>query len=202
MEYNTQRPHLKISDYGRNVYKLIEYARTVEERDKRTQVAEAIVEIMSQLDPDRKDQESDKRKYWVHLMILANWELDVDIPYEISREETVEFQPEHLSYKRGESHYLHYGNIMEQMVKRIAEYPEGEERDELVRLTAHAMKRDYLMWNNDTVEDDLINQHLATLSDGQVQVPEGFSYKAIEEYMKGIEEERKANGSRKKKKKK
>lgn len=202
MEYNTQRPHLKISDYGRNVYKLIEYARTVEERDKRTQVAEAIVEIMSQLDPDRKDQESDKRKYWVHLMILANWELDVDIPYEISREETVEFQPEHLSYKRGESHYRHYGNIMEQMVKRIAEYPEGEERDELVRLTAHAMKRDYLMWNNDTVEDDLINQHLATLSDGQVQVPEGFSYKAVEEYMKGIEEERKANGSRKKKKKK
>ena len=202
MEYNTQRPHLKISDYGRNVYKLIEYARAIEERDKRNQVAEAIVEIMSQLDPDHKNQEDDKRKYWVHLMILANWDLDVDIPYEISREETVEFQPEHLSYKRGESRYRHYGNIMEQMVKRISEYPEGEERDELVRLTAHAMKRDYLMWNNDTVEDDLINQHLATLSEGRVQVPEGFSYKAVEEYMKGIEEERKANGNRKKKKKK
>lgn len=202
MEYNTQRPHLKISDYGRNVYKLIEYARAIEERDKRNQVAEAIVEIMSQLDPDHKNQEDDKRKYWVHLMILANWDLDVDIPYEISREETVEFQPEHLSYERGESRYRHYGNIMEQMVKRISEYPEGEERDELVRLTAHAMKRDYLMWNNDTVEDDLINQHLATLSEGRVQVPEGFSYKAVEEYMKGIEEERKANGNRKKKKKK
>jgi CRISPR/Cas system-associated endonuclease Cas1 len=193
---------LKISDYGRNVYKLIEYARAIEERDKRNQVAEAIVEIMSQLDPDHKNQEDDKRKYWVHLMILANWDLDVDIPYEISREETVEFQPEHLSYERGESRYRHYGNIMEQMVKRISEYPEGEERDELVRLTAHAMKRDYLMWNNDTVEDDLINQHLATLSEGRVQVPEGFSYKAVEEYMKGIEEERKANGNRKKKKKK
>lgn len=202
MEYNTQRPHLKISDYGRNVYKLIEYARAIEERDKRNQVAEAIVEIMSQLDPDHKNQEDDKRKYWVHLMILANWDLDVDIPYEISREETVEFQPEHLSYERGESRYRHYGNIMEQMVKRISEYPEGEERDELVRLTAHAMKRDYLMWNNDTVEDDLINQHLATLSEGRVQVSEGFSYKAVEEYMKGIEEERKANGNRKKKKKK
>ena len=201
MEYNTQRPHLKISDYGRNVYKLIEYARTVENREERNQVAEAIVDIMAQLDPDHKDQESDSRKYWVHLMILANWELDVDIPYEISREESVEFQPEHLSYEHKDPHYRHYGSIMEQMVKRISEYPEGEERDELVRLTAHAMKRDYLMWNNDTVEDDLINQHLSTLSEGKINVPEGFNYKEIGEYMKGIEEERKAGGKRKKKKK-
>ena len=202
MEYNTQRPQLKISDYGRNIYKLIEYARTVEDKVERTQVAEAIVEIMSQMDPDQKNQEVDRRKYWVHLMILANWDLDVDIPYDISREDTVEFQPEPLHYERKDIQYRHYGNIMAQMVKRISEYPEGEERDELVQLTAHAMKRDYLMWNNDTVEDDLINQHLGILSEGRVAVPEGFAYKDTSEYMKSIEEERKANGTHKKKKKK
>ena len=54
MEYNTQRPQLKISDYGRNIYKLIEYAKTVEDRDKRNQMAAAIVDIMSRVSTDEK----------------------------------------------------------------------------------------------------------------------------------------------------
>ena len=135
-------------------------------------------------------------------MILANWELDVDVPYNITRDETVEFQPHALKYHQAEVHYRHYGAIMERMIARVAQYPEGEERDELVRLIAHAMKRDYLLWNSDTVEDAVIQQQLQALSSQQLQLPEDFQFKDFREYLKGTDEERRANGTHKKKKKK
>ncbi len=202
MEYNTQRTKLKINDYGRNIYKLIQYTKTVQDRDKRNQMAAAIVDIMAQNSPDATGAEDYKRKYWVHLMILANWELDVDVPYNITRDETVEFQPHALKYHQAEVHYRHYGAIMERMIARVAQYPEGEERDELVRLIAHAMKRDYLLWNSDTVEDAVIQQQLQVLSSQQLQLPEDFQFKDFREYLKGTDEERRANGTHKKKKKK
>lgn len=202
MEYNTQRPKLKINDYGRNIYKLIQYAKNVEERDRRNQMAEAIVDMMARTSGDSKDTKDYKRKYWVHLMILADWELDVDLPYEITPEETVEFKPHPLGYNQGKTRYRHYGSVMEKMIKTVSEYPEGEERDELVGLMAHAMKRDYLLWNRDTVEDDLISLQLESISGGKLKVPEGFRYYGLCEYLKGTADERRPNGARKKKKKK
>lgn len=202
MEYNTQRTKLKINDYGRNIYKLIQYTKTVEDRERRTRMAEAIVDIMAQNSPDAKEAEDYKRKYWVHLMILANWELDVDMPYEISRQETVEFSPNPISYHHNNSQYRHYGAIMENMIHKVSEYPEGEEREELMELIAHAMKRDYLLWNRDTVEDEVIRKQLENLSEGKLQLPEGFQFKDFREYLKGTDEERRANGTHKKKKKK
>lgn len=202
MEYNTQRPKLKINDYGRNIYKLIEYAKTVEDRDKRNRMAAAIIDIMSRNNMDLKETEDYKRTFWVHLMILANWELDVDVPYEISREETVEFTPRPLGYNQGKVRYRHYGSVMEKMINRVAEYPEGEERDELVGMIAHAMKQDYLLWNHDTVEDDLVSMQIESMSGGRLKIPENFEYREVHEYLADIDEERRNNGIRKKKKKK
>jgi len=124
------------------------------------------------------------------------------VPYDISRDETVEFRPHPLQYNQGKTNYRHYGAVMENMIRRVAEYPEGEERDELVRLMAHAMKRDYLLWNRDTVEDDLISLQLSTISGGKLEVAEDFEYKESREYLKGLDEERRANIVHKKKKKK
>ncbi len=202
MEYNTQRDKLKINDYGRNIYKLIEYTKTVEDREKRNLMASVIVDIMSQINPESKDVKDYKRKYWVHLMILAKWQLDIDLPYDITPEETVEFSPHPLNYNQGKVAYRHYGTIMENMIKKVAEYPEGEERDELVRLMAHAMKRDFLLWNHDTVDDGLISLQLEKISGDKLQVPEDFKYLDYREYLKGTDDERRANGTRKKKKKK
>jgi len=202
MEYNTERPKLKISDYGRNIYKLIDYAKREEDRDKRNRMASAIVDIMASNSTESKTSEDYKRKFWVHLMIMSNWELDVDMPYEITHEETEDLVPKPLAYNQGKIRYRHYGTIMESMIKKVAEYPEGEERDELVRELAHAMKRDYLLWNHDTVEDDLITLQLEGISGGRLKVPDDFHYLAFSDYLVGTEDERRANGTRKKKKKK
>ena len=162
MEYNTQRPQLKINDYGRNIYKLIQYAKGIEDREKRNRTAQAIVNIMARHE-EGKITDENKRRFWVHLMILADWDLDVDVPYEISPSETVEFTPRRIAYAQDGSRFHHYGHIMEAMVKRAAEYPDGEERDALIERIAHAMKRDYLLWNRDTVEDDVINKQMEAI---------------------------------------
>ena len=202
MEYNTKRTQLKINDYGRNIYKLIQYAKHIEDRDKRNQTAAAIVDIMARIGGEGKGADVDKRKYWVHLMILANWKLDVDVPYEISPEETVEFKPRQLKYNANRISFRHYGNVMERMVQRVAEYPKGEEREALTGMLAHAMKRDYLLWNRDTVENEIIDYQLDILSEGRLQVNHEFQYKDVKEYLKGTDDERSNNGNRKKKKKK
>ena len=39
MKYNTQREKLNIPEYGRNVQSLVDYALTIEDREKRTAFA-------------------------------------------------------------------------------------------------------------------------------------------------------------------
>lgn len=202
MEYNTQRPQLKISDYGRNVYKLIQYAKGLEDRQMRTQVAQAIVDIMANCEDGIKPTDENKRKYWVHLMILADWDLDIDIPYEISKEDSEEFHPNKLEYNQGNVRYRHYGNVMERMIDRVSEYPEGEDRDVLVGQIAHAMMQDYLLWNHNTVEPEIIRNQLESLSGNRLSLNEDFQFLDSKEYLKDIEDDTRANGKKKRKKKK
>lgn len=201
LEYNTQRPQIKISDYGRNVYKLIEYAKTLQDRDQRNKTAAAIVEVMAQVCGESSKSDEQKRKFWVHLLILSNWELDVDQPYDITPEESVEFQPRRLHYRQEGMKYRHYGRVMEDAIKRAAEYPEGAERDEMVAQIAHAMKRDYLLFNRDTVENEVISHQLSAISDGRLQVKEEFRYKEAAEYLAGIDDPTRTVSKKKKKKK-
>ena len=42
-EYNTQREQIKIKEYGRNVQKLVNYIRTIPDKDKRTEPATTLI---------------------------------------------------------------------------------------------------------------------------------------------------------------
>ena len=173
MEYNTQRSKVGIMDYGRNVYKLIQYAKSIEDREKRTQVAEAIVRVMEQVNPRVRDHSDYRRKLWNHLMVLANGELDVDTPFPVIHDSSVKFNPHRLKYSTGDIRYRHYGNKLESMVKHVSEMPEGEEREVLEKQLAQMMKRSYLNWNRDTVSDDLIIDQLSIISDDRIHIAVG-----------------------------
>lgn len=198
MEYNSQREPLCIRDYGRNVVRLIQYAKTIEDREQRTKVAEAIVAVMAQVNPQAKDTAEYRQKLWHHLMMMANWELDVDIPYPITRPSEEQLHPHALHYKDHNMRYRHYGSTLEKMIAQVASLPQGEEREVLTAQIAHTMKRAYLTWNSDTVEDALIVEQMAELSEGQLQPAADFQFNR--EY--AIEKaEPRAKGKNKKKKK-
>ena len=202
MEYNTQREQLKISDYGRNVVKMIDYAKHLDKREERNKMAQVIIDVMAQLNPKIKERTDYKHILWDHLMVMADYDLDVDSPYPVSREETEKFHPHRLELHTSDIHYRHYGRTLENMIHAVADMPASEERDTLTALIAQNMKRQYLQWNRDTVEDDLITEQLRTISGGRLQLPAGFQYIDTREIVNAIGAGKVDGGAKKKKKKK
>lgn len=204
MEYNTQREQLKITDYGRHVAKMIDYCKTIADREERTAMANVIIDVMAYVNPKIKERTDYRHILWDHLMMLADYKLDVDCPYEVNREETENFHPNRIPYLDREIRYRHYGRALEDMIRAVAAMPEGEERTLLTCQIAHAMKRQYLQWNRDTVDDDLIAEQLAELSEGRLVLPEGFQFHSSQDLIDTMAaaSARSAEGKKKKKKKK
>ncbi len=205
MEYNTQREQLKISDYGRNVVKMIDYAKRLDNREERNKMANVIIDVMAQLNPKIKERTDYKHILWDHLMMMANYDLDVDCPYDITREESENIHPHRLALHDLGIRYRHYGRALEDMIRAVADMPAGEERDLLTAQIAQTMKRQYLQWNRDTVDDALITDQLAELSGGRLQLPADFQYTDTKELLSTInssQANKTESGTKKKKKKK
>ena len=56
------------------------------------------------------------------------------------------------------------------LIKKACEFPEGDEKKNLVALICNHMKKDYMAWNKDTVDDRKIAEDLYELSDGKLQL--------------------------------
>lgn len=205
MEYNTQREQLKITDYGRNVDKLIAYAKTLADRRERTRMANIIVDTMAMVNPKIKERTDYRHILWDHLMLMSDFELDVDCPYPVERPESVEMHPHPLACREGGIRYRHYGRALEDMIRAVAEMPEGREKSLLAQQIAHTMKRQYLQWNRDSVDDDLIRQQLDELSGGRITLPDDFQFRDSRIYleaMAAVAAKKEAHDKKKKKKKK
>jgi hypothetical protein len=170
MEYNTDLPHLIISEYGRNIQKMIDFAVTVEDREERNRVAQAIINVMGQLNPHLRDVTDFKHKLWDHIFIISDFKLDVDSPYPMPTRETFQTKPEIVPYPSDSIRYKHYGKTVEALIVKAKEYPEGEEKNALVEQIANLMKRSYLNWNRDSVNDEVILEQLNELSKGQLKL--------------------------------
>ncbi len=206
MEYNTQREPLKITDYGRNVVKLIEKCKEVADREERTKMANMIVDVMAQVNPKAKERSDYRHTLWDHMMFLANYELDVDAPYPITREEPIQMHPTAMRLPETKIHYRHYGRALEDMIAAVAQMADSDERTQLTKQIANTMKRQYLQWNRDSVDDDLIKEQLAELSGGRLTLPDDFTFRDSQEYLAAMAaaQAKKASseGNKKKKKKK
>jgi hypothetical protein len=170
MEYNTSLPKMIIPEYGRNIQKMIDFAITVEDREERNKVARAIIDVMGQLNPHLRDVTDFKHKLWDHLFIISEFKLDVDSPYPKPTPETFQTKPERVMYPSNDIRYKHYGKTVERIIAKAKEYPEGEEKNELVIQIANLMKRSYLNWNRDSVNDEVILKQLEELSKGQLKL--------------------------------
>lgn len=170
MEYNSQREHLVMPEYGRNVQRMIEYCMTIEDREQRNKVAQSIIMVMGQLNPHLRDVEDYRHKLWTHLFLISGFQLDVDSPYPKPSPELFVEKPQRLTYPRKNIKFGHYGKTVELLIAKAKEYPEGEEKTALVMMIANLMKRSYLAWNRDSVTDEVILEHLEMLSEGGIKL--------------------------------
>jgi hypothetical protein len=168
MEYNTSLPKMIIPEYGRNIQKMIDFAIAVEDREERNKVARAIIDVMGQLNPHLRDVTDFKHKLWDHIFIISEFKLDVDSPYPKPTAETFQTKPDRVLYPSNDIRYKHYGKTVERIIAKGREYPEGAEKNALVEQIANLMKRSYLTWNRDSVNDEVILKQLAELSKGEL----------------------------------
>jgi len=164
LEYNSERSTLIIPEYGRHVQKLINHCVALEDDKEREKMAHGIIDVMGNLQPHLRDVPDFKHKLWDQMFIMSKFQLKVESPYEKITAEEVNAKPERLEYPKSASKYKFYGNNIQTMIDVALEWDEGELRDALILNIANHMKKCYLNWNKDTVEDGVIFNHLADLS--------------------------------------
>lgn len=170
LEYNTEREPLIIPEYGRHMQKMIHYAKTRETKEERDRVAKAIIAVMGNMQPHLRDVPDFQHKLWDQLFIMSNFELDADSPYPKPSKELLAERPEPLKYPQNFPKYRFYGNNIKTMIDVANTWEEGELKDALIYTIANHMKKCFLNWNKDTVEDDVIYGHLYELSGGKINL--------------------------------
>lgn len=179
LDYNTEREKLIMPEYGRNVLKMVETLKTIEDRQMRTRQARAVVKVMEILNPQVHLQDNYEQKLWDHLYLIAGFDLDVDSPYPCPEKEQFESVPVHIPMKGSRIRATHYGRNIEKIIDLLCEQPEGETKTELIRSLAIYMRQQYLIWNKDSVADTTIFSDIEKLSDYRIKVPEGLTLSRI-----------------------
>lgn len=170
LEYNAERSHLIIPEYGRHLQKLIDQATEIEDREERNKAAKYIIQVMGSLNPHLRDVPDFQHKLWDQLFIMSDFRIDVESPYPIPSREVLQLKPDVLQYPQNFPKYRFYGNNIKYMIDVANNWEEGELKSALIKVIANHMKKSYLSWNKDTVKDDVIFEHLFELSDGKINL--------------------------------
>ena len=170
LEYNSERQHLIIPEYGRHLQKLIDQATIIEDKVERNKAAKYIIQVMGSLNPHLRDVPDFQHKLWDQIFIMSDFRLDVDSPYPIPSREVLQLKPDILNYPQNFPKYRFYGNNIKYMIDVANKWEEGELKSALVKVIANHMKKSYLSWNKDTVKDDVIFEHLLELSEGKINL--------------------------------
>ena len=195
LDYNTQREALQLPEYGREIQKMIEVAIALPTKEERLRCAKTIVKLMETKVPQIRSNADYKQTLWDHLYLMSRRQLDIDWPYDVSEAEKIHTKPQPMALPQAEIRLRHYGRLVAEMIEKLKEMPEGQERDELAQLTANQMKRDLVLWGHGSMDDERVASDLARLTDGIIQLDlDAFSFAPV-----AIAEE-KSSGKKKKKK--
>lgn len=170
LDYNTQREKLVLPEYGREIQSMVDYAVALPSRQERQRCAETIVAIMARMVPSGQDAQETKRKLWDHLALMSGFKLDIDYPFDVSQAHTMAARPQPMDYPMNRIPVRHYGNMVFELFEQLKNMPRGEEREELIRLTANQMKRDLYQWSHGSADDEKVASDLAEFTDGTVQL--------------------------------
>ena len=170
LEYNTGRTQLIIPENGRHFQKMIDSALDVSDRDERNKIANAIVSVIGNMHPHLRDVPDFQHKLWDQLFIMSDFKLDVDAPFPKPSKEVLSQKPEVLPYPQNFPKYRFYGNNIKRMIDIAVDWEDADKQEALALAIANHMKKCYLNWNKDTVEDTVIFGHLRELSEGKLDL--------------------------------
>lgn len=167
-EYNTQREPIKLKEYGRNVQKLVNYIRTIPDKDKRTEMATTLIELIKQLAPSVKEAFENPQRIWDDLYIIADFNFDINNPYPVPDPETVFKKPQGMAYPQSRVRFKHYGKNIEKLIVEAMAKEDPKEREDAVIYLGKLMKTFHGNWNKETIDDSVIIKDIEKMSEGKL----------------------------------
>ncbi len=181
MDYNTQRKHLVLPEYGRHIQQMVNQLLEIKDDEERNRTAKAIIAVMGNMNPHLRDINDFKHKLWDHLHIMADFNLVIDSPYPKPDYQTIYEKPKTVPYPSNPIRFKHYGRSISLMIDKAIEMEEGEQKEALTNLIANHMKKSYLIWNQDSVSDADIIRDLKELSNGKIVLAPDFKFNEVKE---------------------
>ena len=185
-----------MSEYGREIQKMVEYACELPTKEERLRCATSIIQLMETKNPQLKDNDNYEQTLWDHLYLMSHRELDIDWPYDVSEADKILSKPQPLKLPKDNVKLRHYGKLIQELFEKLKTMPAGEERDALTLYTANQMKRDLMTWGHGSMDDEKVADDLAHFTNGIIQLD--LNSLKLTNSTAGVEE----GGSKKAKKKK
>ncbi|WP_066831477.1 DUF4290 domain-containing protein [Rufibacter ruber] len=167
---STFKQELLLREYGRNVQNIVQYILTVDDRTKRTQLAQLLVNLMGRLNPNVKDIQDAQQTLWNHLYVMSDGKLDVDAPFQLSAMEYLNEKPQKVDYPSHTPKYMHYGTNLERLIEKAKQINDAQEREAAIISIGKLMKVLYRTYNKDSVTDQVILENLRDLSKGELDL--------------------------------
>jgi hypothetical protein len=184
-DYNTQRKKMKLPEYGRNMHKMVDHVMKIEDRTERMLAVKSIIDVMGMMYPYLRDINEFKHKLWDHIAIISDFKLDIDYPYDPPKPETFIEKPRYVPYDQSEITYRHYGKVIEQFINATSQMEdENPGKNTNIELIANQMKKAYLVWNKDAVDDSKILKDLGELSKGRLKPRPDLRLQEVNEIFK------------------
>ncbi len=176
MQYNTSRERMVIKEYGRSIHEMVKYLLTIEDKEKRQKNAEAVIEIMATLNPHLKNAEDYQHKFWDHLFMISDYQLDVESPYPKPTREIKQQKPSPLPYPKQKIKWNHLGKSFETLFEKAMKETDEEKQKGYVSVLALFMKVAYSNWHKETVHQDMIKDELMVMSKGELVFEPGVKF--------------------------
>ncbi len=201
-DYNTDREHLNLREFGRNVQMIADHLLTIEDKEKRTRYATGLVELMRQVVPSIKDTPEDTKRLWDDLHLMTEFKLEVETPYDMP-DEHLENKPQKVAYNRHHVRFRHYGHNMKLMVQEASKMEDEEQKHDAIIHIGRLMKSYHMTFNKEIVDDEVLVKNIGIMSEGALKidvakVKEGNLFEGL--YKERIRPENTANSNTRHKK--
>ena len=196
MQYNTAKDHLTIPEYGRHVQNMINHAVSLTDKKTQQECVDAIIAFMGQMNPHLRDVKEFTHKLWDHLHIMSDFSLNVKSPYPRPEMKKLAEKPEVMKYPGNKIRFSYYGCTIPNMIETALNM-KGAEREIITGMIANQMKKSYILFNESSVDNNIIRLHLKQLSNSSLELPADFEFIRSASVRQGGANHKKNNGKKK-----
>ena len=175
MQYNTDKAHLTMPEYGRHVQTMINHAISLSDKKKQQECVDAIITYMGQMNPHLRDVKEFTHKLWDHLHIMSDFNLNVESPYPKPEIKKLAEKPARMKYPGNKIKFSYYGITIPNMIQTALKL-KGVEKEVITGMIANQMKKSYILFNGSSVDNNIIRLHLKQLSNGDLELASDFEF--------------------------